>query len=64
MTIEMKLPDMSCGHCVKTITETVRRVDAQAELQVDLPAKTVRIESAAPRERFAAALADEGFPAA
>ena len=64
MTIEMSLPDMSCGHCVKTITAVVQRVDALARLEVDLPAKTVRIESAEPRERFATALADEGFPAA
>jgi copper chaperone len=64
MTIEMKLPDMSCGHCVKVVNETVQRVDAQARLSIDLPSRTVRIESAQPRESFAQALSDEGYPAA
>ena len=64
MTIEMRLPDMSCGHCVKVVTETVQRIDAQAQLTIDLPGRTVRIESGQPREPFAQALAEEGYPAA
>ncbi|WP_119291209.1 heavy-metal-associated domain-containing protein [Azohydromonas sediminis] len=56
---------MTCGHCVKTVTETVHRVDAGAQVTVDLPTHRVRIESAQPREAFVAALADEGYaPAA
>jgi copper chaperone len=65
VTIELTLPTMTCGHCVKTVTETVRRVDAGAQVTVDLPTHRVRIESAQPREAFVAALADEGYaPAA
>lgn len=60
--IELKLPDMTCGHCVRTVTETVRRVDADAKLDIDLPAQRVRIESAQPAERFGAALAEQGYP--
>lgn len=60
--IELKLPDMTCGHCVRTVTETVRRVDADAKLDIDLPAQRVRIESAQPAERFSAALAEQGYP--
>ena len=59
--IEFTLPTMTCGHCVRTVTETVQRVDAAARLQIDLPAHRVRIESAQPAERFAAALAEEGY---
>ncbi len=59
--IEMTLPDMTCGHCVRTVTETIQRVDPQAQVQVELPAHRVRIESAQPREPFAQALADEGY---
>lgn len=60
--IEFNLPDMTCGHCVRTVTETVRRVDAAAKLDIDLPSQRVRIESAQPAERFTAALAEEGYP--
>lgn len=59
--IELTLPTMTCGHCVKVVTGTVQKVDAQARLQIDLPSHTVKIESAQPREAFAAALADEGY---
>ena len=63
--IELTLPTMTCGHCAKTVTSTVQRVDAQATLQIDLPTHTVKIESQQPREAFAAALAEEGYaPAA
>jgi copper chaperone len=59
--IQFTLPDMTCGHCVKVVTETVRRVDAQAQLQVDLPTHAVTIDSGKPAADFAAALAEEGY---
>ncbi len=65
VTIELTLPTMTCGHCVKTVTETVRRVDAAAQVVIDLPTHQVRIDSQRPREAFVAALSDEGYaPAA
>jgi len=62
--IEFKLPDMTCGHCVRTVTETVQQVDAAATVQIDLPTHALRIESAHPAEAFARALAEQGYPAA
>ncbi len=62
--IEFTLPTMTCGHCVKTVTETVQRVDAAARVAIDLPTHHVRIESTRPAETFAAALAEEGYEAA
>lgn len=59
--IELTLPSMTCGHCVRTVTETVHRVDAQARVDIDLPAQRVRIESQQPAAAFAAALSDEGY---
>lgn len=59
--IELTLPTMTCGHCVKTVTAAVQQVDAAARLQVDLPTHTVRIESKRPAEEFERALAEEGY---
>jgi copper chaperone len=59
--LELILPTMTCGHCVKTVTETVHAVDAKAVLAIDLPTHRVQIESAVPAETFRAALADEGY---
>jgi copper chaperone len=59
--IELTLPTMTCGHCVRTVTATVQKVDAQATLHIDLPTHQVRIESKTPAEEFRRALAEEGY---
>jgi copper chaperone len=59
--IELTLPSMTCGHCVKTVTATVQKVDAAARVQIDLPTHQVRIESAHPAEEFKSALTEEGY---
>ena len=59
--IELTLPTMTCGHCVRTVTETVQRVDAQARLKIDLPTHQVQIESMLPAATFMAALTEEGY---
>ena len=59
--IELTLPTMTCGHCVRTVTATVQRVDAQATLKIDLPSHQVLIDSTQPAEAFTAALTDEGY---
>lgn len=41
--IEFEVTDMTCGHCVGTITKAVMRVDAGAQVQVDLATHRVSI---------------------
>ena len=43
-TFEVK--DMSCGHCVKAITEAVQTLDAGARIQIDLTNHRVSIDGA------------------
>jgi copper chaperone len=62
--IELTLPTMTCGHCVKAVTAAVQQVDAAARLQIDLPTHLVRIESTRPADEFRRVLADEGYAAA
>jgi copper chaperone len=59
--IEFTLPTMTCGHCAKTVTSTVQRVDPAATLTIDLPTHKVQIDSQQPAAQFAAALTDEGY---
>jgi copper chaperone len=61
--IEMTLPTMTCGHCVKTVTRTVQQVDPAATVEIDLPTHRVRIDSTRAAQAFATALADEGYAA-
>ena len=62
MTIDLELPDMSCQHCVRVVTETVRKTDPHAALSIDLPAHRVTIDSQQPAQDFAVALAQAGYP--
>lgn len=65
MSLEMTLSNMSCGHCVKSVTQAAQRIDPAARVTVDLPTQRVTIEgSSAPRDAFEAAFAAEGYPAA
>jgi copper chaperone len=61
--LELTLPTMTCGHCVATVTRTVQKLDAQATVEIDLPAHRVRIESTQPAPVLKAALAEEGYAA-
>jgi len=58
---EFKLPDMTCGHCEGVVRKTVAALDAAARVEVDLAAHEVKVDSAQPRERLAAALAEAGY---
>ena len=60
--IEFEVKDMSCGHCVSTVTKTVKLVDPAAGVQVDLASKKVSIESSKDRSEFAEALTEAGYP--
>lgn len=62
--IELSLPDMTCGHCASTVAQTVKVVDAQAKVEVDLDAKLVKIDSNEEGAKFAEALTEAGYPPA
>lgn len=58
-----RVEDMTCGHCASTITRAVQGVDAQARVEIDLAAKSVKVETDAPAEAIHAAIADAGYTA-
>lgn len=59
--LEFTLPDMSCGHCASTVTQTCKLVDPAAKVQVDLNTRQVKVESAEDREEFVQALTEAGY---
>ena len=58
----LQVEKMSGGHCVKAVTSAVQTIDPQATVQVDLAQETVKVESAVPVDRIAAAIVDAGYP--
>ena len=59
---QLRVEEMSCGHCVSAVTRAVQAVDATAKVEVDLASKTVRIDSASELAPLKSAIADAGFP--
>jgi copper chaperone len=55
---------MSCGHCVRAVTEAVRSVDPQAEVKVDLASGQVEVQSQRDRAELARAIEEEGYKVA
>jgi copper chaperone len=60
--IEFEVNNMSCGHCVGSVTKTVKQIDPGADVQVDLPSKKVSVQSSQDRTIFAKALTEAGYP--
>ncbi|MBA6118590.1 cation transporter [Pseudomonas sp. NC26] len=54
---------MTCGHCVKAVTRALQEQDAQAQVDVDLAARQVRVQSSLAVEQVLAALREEGYQA-
>lgn len=54
---------MSCGHCVKAITQAVQAKDPAASVRVDLAAREVGVESALTAEQVIEAISEEGYGA-
>ena len=61
--IELTVSDMTCGHCVSAVTKALQAVDPQANVDVDLATKRVRVETRQPREAVTEALRQAGYPA-
>lgn len=61
--IELKVDNMTCAHCVSTVTKTLKALDPQATVEVDLEAKRVRVETRQPADVLTKALDEAGYPA-
>ncbi|MCW5590654.1 MAG: heavy-metal-associated domain-containing protein [Burkholderiales bacterium] len=58
---EFTVQDMTCGHCVATITEAVKALDPDGRCEIDLAARRVKVSSALSADRVAAAISKAGF---
>ncbi len=57
------VPDMSCGHCKSSIETALSALDPEAQVSVDLEAKTVDVATSKPDAAVVTALEEIGFPA-
>ena len=64
-TSVLNVPDISCEHCQRTITEALQPVDGVQSVSVDIPSKQVTVQydpSVVDVERFKAVLQEEEYP--
>lgn len=57
----VRVDDMSCGHCVATITKAVQAKWPSAEVQADLAGRTISALGLAPDADLAAAIREAGY---
>lgn len=63
MKTEFLIPDMTCGHCVKTITAAVHRVAPDAVVAAQVDTHRVTVEGPADAAALEAAIRAEGYDA-
>ena len=59
----LRVQNMSCQHCVQTVTRALRALDPAATVTVDLARGEVRTQGAFDAEAAIAALADADYSA-
>jgi copper chaperone len=60
--IAFEVNDMTCGHCVSTITRALKATDKDARVQIDLGTHRVQIEpTSADADELAEAIKDAGY---
>ena len=59
----LNVENMTCGHCVRAITQAITDLDPKAEVTVDLETKQVDVESTLELNKILLVLDEEGFSA-
>ncbi len=57
------VPEMSCGHCTAAIQKAIRIADPLAEVDCDLAARVVSVDSALDDETLFIAMKEAGYNA-
>ena len=64
-TTTLSVPDISCEHCERTITEALTPLEGVSGVKVDIPGKTVNVEYDDQKigvDRFKSVLQEEDYP--
>jgi copper chaperone len=60
--IAFEVNDMTCGHCVSTITKALKVTDKDAKVRIDLATHRVEVEAtSADADELADAIKDAGY---
>lgn len=54
---------MTCGHCVRAVTNAIQQLDDNAQVDIDLGAGRMTVVSELPANEIIKAVFDEGYEA-
>jgi copper chaperone len=60
---KFSIPDMTCGHCKKTVEEAIHQVDTKATIEIDLEKHVASVASSVDVQQLISALDDVGYRA-
>ena len=63
MTLQLKIPKLVCSGCVKTVTEAIKAIDANATVSANFQTKMVSIKTHFPETEIKKTIASVGYPA-
>ena len=66
-TTVLTVPDISCDHCVRSVTDALTPVDGVQQVSVDIPTKQVTVtydQSLVGVDKMQEILAEEDYPVA
>ena len=61
--MKLRIDAMTCGGCARSVTATIKDVDPNAKVEIDVASKVVEVESAQDQQKILEALLEDGFPA-
>lgn len=61
--MKFRIENMTCGGCARSVTATIKELDQNAIVNIDIESKWVEVQSSVPEQDIIDALQEDGFPA-
>lgn len=59
--LTFRVDDMTCGHCVASITKALKQADPAAVIEIDLPQHLVKVDTRAEANGIERAIREAGY---
>ena len=61
--MELKIENMTCGGCAKSVTKAIQSVDTNAKIMTDPTSRLVKIDTTVSSDALQKVLEEAGYPA-
>jgi copper chaperone len=61
--MELRIENMTCGGCAKSVTKAIQSVDPNARIETNPAARMVKVETTATSAALQQVLEEAGYPA-